>query len=444
MEPRGRGARCARGAASDKIGPHGAASERDGAMNGGATFTFVDLFSGAGGMSCGFARHRAFRPRFAVDAQVGKPSSGHGALECNSSYEANIGIPVREADLSVYSPGELLHESGLKPGELDVLISCAPCTGFSRTMNQNHTKDDRRNHLVERTGMFVDALRPAILVMENARELVNGNFSHHYEKLRKSLEAMGYSVSGEVHMLSEFGLPQVRERALVIATRDHGPLRTMSELWRGLVPTAASVTVRRAIAHLPPVAAGEEHPSDTLHRAPGFSDPVSLERMRAIPHNGGSWFDLLKRSDANRLLTPSMKRIAAQRDFGSHPDVYGRLWWDRPCITIKRECAHVGNGRYAHPEQDRLCTVRELALLNGFPADYKLLGTLSNRYRHIGDAVPPLVSFQLAHLCHWMLTGKRPRKGDWCLPGTSLRREDIVEHVEAQTTMPWRTLASAI
>lgn len=408
-----------------------------------APFTFVDLFSGAGGMSFGFKSHPAFSPLFAVDAQVGKPSSGMGALECNASYEANMGISVREADLATYAPDQLRRDIGIASGELDVLISCAPCTGFSRMNSQNHERDDGRNSLVGRTGEFVAELRPRILVMENARELIRGNFSHHYESLRSSLEKMGYAVFGGVHMLTGFGLPQVRERALVLAVRDGGRIRTLHDLWEGLAPTAESITVRRGIAHLPPVAAGEQHPGDPLHRSPGFSDPISLERMRAIPHDGGSWLDLLKRPNGRRLLTPSMVKLVAARDFGSHPDKYGRLWWDRPCVTVKRECAHVGNGRYAHPEQDRLCTVRELALLSGFPEGYQLLGTLSNRYRHIGDAVPPLISFQIAHVCHWMLTGKRPKLGDWCLPGTSLRPDDVVARRSVQYELRALGLASA-
>jgi DNA (cytosine-5)-methyltransferase 1 len=392
-------------------------------------FTFVDLFSGAGGMSYGFRSHPAFRPIFAVDAQIGKPSSRAGTLDCNASYEANIGIRVREADLAVYEPRELMREAGLKRGELDVLISCAPCTGFSRNVNKNHSEDDYRNGLVGRTREFVDALRPAVLVMENARELIRGNFSTHYERLRDALELMGYSVSGGVHMLTAFGLPQARERALVVAVRDRGRIRTLTDLWEGAAPARDSITVRRAIGHLLPVMAGVTHPDDPLHRSPGFSNALSLERMRAIPHDGGSWRDLIRRHDANRLLAGSMKRLIAMDKLGSHPDKYGRLWWDRPSVTIKRECGHVGNGRYAHPEQDRLCTVRELALLNGFPATYQLLGSMSNRYRHIGDAVPPLISYQIAHACNWILTGKKPRRGEWCLPGTSLRPADVLENV---------------
>lgn len=136
--------------------------------------------------------------------------------------------------------------------------------------------------------------------------------------------------------------------------------------------------------------------------------------------------DLLKRSDAKHLLTDSMKRIVAGKRFGSYPDVYGRLAWDKPAQTIKRECSHVGNGRYAHPEQDRLCTVREIAALQGFPDSFVFNGAaLSNMYRHMGDAVPPLISYQLAHLACWILTGEQPRIEEILLPRTHLSRMDL-------------------
>ena len=94
-------------------------------------------------------------------------------------------------------------------------------------------------------------------------------------------------------------------------------------------------------------------------------------------------------------------------------------------MTIKRECGHIGNGRYAHPEQDRLCTVREISILQGFPRDYRLTGSLANMYRHLGDAVPPLISYQLAGLCQWILTGRRPQAADLILPGCHLSADDL-------------------
>ncbi len=138
--------------------------------------------------------------------------------------------------------------------------------------------------------------------------------------------------------------------------------------------------------------------------------------------------DLLGRLDAEDLLTDSMKRIVAESRIGSYPDVYGRMAWDKPAPTIKRECSHVGNGRYVHPEEDRLLSVREMAILQGFPNDFVLGGTaISNMYRHIGDAVPPMISYQIAHLCHRILTGDKPEDGSIVLDGTNLQHGDIVE-----------------
>jgi DNA (cytosine-5)-methyltransferase 1 len=137
--------------------------------------------------------------------------------------------------------------------------------------------------------------------------------------------------------------------------------------------------------------------------------------------------DLLQRQDSDELLTDSMKRNVAARRFGSYPDVYGRMALDKPAPTIKRECSHVGNGRYVHPTENRLCTVREIAALQGFPNDYKFNeSSVSNLYRHLGDAVPPLISFQIAHVVEWIISGRKPYILETILPGTHLKASDFM------------------
>lgn len=393
----------------------------------GGAHAVVDLFSGAGGMSCGFARHAAFEIAGAADAQIGKPSSPGGSLGCNASFARNIGVQPLAADLATIRPEDLRDRLALR-GPPVVLSACAPCTGFTRTLARNHVVDDARNSLVGRIGDYARALRPEVVVMENARELLTGRFAGHFAALRETLESLGYAVRAEVHVLSELGLAQRRERALVVAARTEHRVRGLADLWAGLGVSAAATHVRRAIAHLPAVEAGVAHPSDPMHVAPRNRSEINRRRLAAIPHDGGSWVDLVGHPDAGELLAPSMRRRAARGDLGSHPDVYGRLWWDRPAATIKRECGHIGNGRYAHPEQDRLCTVRELALLQGFPDDYELVApSLANRYRHVGDAVPPLIAFQVAALVSWILGGDRPAPAELVLPGCSLTAADIVE-----------------
>jgi DNA (cytosine-5)-methyltransferase 1 len=390
--------------------------------------TVLDLFSGAGGMSCGFQRHASFAVVGAADAEVGKPSSGAGTLGCNASFARNIGIEPLAVDLGAVPAEELRDRLGLADRPV-VLSACAPCTGFSRTLARNHVVDDARNSLVARVGAFARVLRPDVIVMENARELLMGRFARHFAALRAELEDdLGYGVVPEIHFLSDFGLPQRRERALVVAVRAGLPPLGLSDLWDGLAVRPEATTVRRAIAHLPPVPAGEAHPSDPMHVSPRILSAVNQRRLAAIPPDGGSWFDLIGHPDVDGLLTPSMKHRAGTGDLGSHPDVYGRLSWDQPAATIKRECGHIGNGRYAHPEQDRLCTVRELALLQGFPDDYVFVSpSLANRYRHVGDAVPPLIAHQVAALVDWILGAERPAPDDMVLAGCSLTHEDIIE-----------------
>jgi DNA (cytosine-5)-methyltransferase 1 len=385
----------------------------------------VDLFSGAGGMSCGFQRHPDFTVIGAADAQIGKPSTGQGTLGCNASYLANTGVLPVAADLSTADPAEVCQAMGLGGTGPVVLAACPPCTGFSRTMADNHLRDDRRNRLVRRVADYAALLRPDIVLVENARELVTGRFARHLHDLAGQLTRLGYQTAASTHFLDAFGLPQRRERALAIAVRRPLRIRELPALWDGWRPDVKATHVRRAIWDLPPVPAGQAHPADPLHVSPAFRSAANRRRLAAVPHDGGSWADLRSQPDSSVLLTPGMARRAAAGDLGSHPDIYGRLHWDRPAVTIKRECGHVGNGRYTHPEQDRLCTVREMSILQGFPRDYRLTGSVANMYRHVGDAVPPLISFQLAGLCRWILTGERPCPEELMLPGCHLTAVDL-------------------
>jgi DNA (cytosine-5)-methyltransferase 1 len=386
----------------------------------------IDLFSGAGGMSCGFSRHPGFAVIGAADAQIGKPSAVVGSLGCNATYAANINVTPVEADLARADPSEVCQAMGLRDRRPAVLAACPPCTGFSRAVASNHLRDDQRNGLVGRIAEYAALMRPDIVLIENARELVTGRFSGHLRALLAGLERLGYEAIVATHYLSEFGLPQRRERAIIVAAREPLTPRGLTALWRGWRVDPKATHVRRAIWDLPAVQAGQACNTDPLHVSPALRAEVNRRRLAAIPHDGGGWADLIRHPDRAAILTPAMIRRVALDDLGSHPDIYGRLWWDRPAVTIKRECSHIGNGRYSHPEQDRLCTVREMSMLQGFPRDYRFTGNLANMYRHIGDAVPPLISYQLAGLCEWILTGTRPDPAELLLTGCQLTAGDLL------------------
>lgn len=377
-------------------------------------------------MSYGFAVHPEFDVVGAADVEVGKPSTGHGAIACNLTYAANMGVQPLDVDLGVIDSDNLpALWNSVSARNPKVLLACPPCTGFSRAVSKNHSEDDVRNSLVGRVAEFAATLRPQLIFMENVPQLLNGSFSQHFQSLKMRLEKQGYTVQGEVHRLRDFGLPQQRERALIIAAADGIEIRTLADLWDGYGVHPAATTVRRAIASLPAIETGLADPNDSAHTSTGLQG-LSLDRMKAIPADGGSWSDLLADPALHKYMIPSMWKAVERKRLNSYSDIYGRMSWDKPAPTIKRECSHVGNGRYGHPEQHRMCTVRELAVLQGFPSDYLFRGTSrKNLYRQVGDAVPPLVSHQLAWLASWMLTGERPELEQVILPGTSLLAADL-------------------
>jgi DNA (cytosine-5)-methyltransferase 1 len=387
-------------------------------------WTVVDFFSCGGGTSAGFSGRPEFRVVAAVDLELAKPSGGRGASDCNATFLANHGIAPLNKDMMTLKPKEFAAATGIQPGELNVMISCAPCTHLSRANPKNHLVDKTENTLIGRSAKFAAWLMPEVLFMENARELIMGNYKHHHMNLVRTLKRAKYHVRSDIHFLDRFGLPQVRERALVVASRI-GAAKTLEDLWDGWMIRPEAVTVRIALARLDEWKAA--HPSDPDGDVcPGMTAVVA-KRMAATPKDGGGWIDVARNPKTRKLLTNDCLRRWKIGDLGSHPDVYGRMAWDKPAPTIKRECGHVGNGRYAHPTENRLLTVREMATLQGFPFDYKFPAkAVANRYRHIGDAVPPVIAYQMSALAKWMKTGVRPEPADWVMPNTCLRVEDIV------------------
>lgn len=336
----------------------------------------VDFFAGCGGMSSGFVNTRQSHTEFRVLAGI---DIDDHAL---ATYERNISAPGVVQDIALLSETpDLLTE--IVPNFDPVLcrplvfIGCPPCQGFSAHRKKDK-RDDPRNNLMLAFAKICEHYKPEAIVMENVPEVLTGKYRHYFHSAAKKLEESGYSLTTDVLDLSLYGVPQRRRRAVVT-----GALDSSIELPSPIFSPETALTVRDAISHLDPVPSGGFDRHDPDHRAPDHTERI-LERIRRTPPDGGDrrTFSIEEQLDCHVSL-----------DNGTTPgftDVYGRLRWDAPSVTITAKSSTPSCGRFLHPEQHRNITAREAAILQGFPQSFAFEGPFINRYRQIGEAVPPL------------------------------------------------------
>jgi DNA (cytosine-5)-methyltransferase 1 len=263
-------------------------------------------------------------------------------------------------------------EEALRVGDVYLLAGCAPCQTFS-TYNQKATPADKRWWLLRHFAKIVKETSPHIVTMENVPGLEK------QDVFREFVASFGerYHVDHWIVKCEDYGIPQRRRRLVLLASR-LGPIRLLKpeEL------SAERSTVRDYLADLPAIEAGQSCESDPFHQASILS-PKNLARIRAsMP--GGSWKDW-----EGSLVADCHKKQTGR----TYPSVYGRMRWDEPAPTITTQFFGLGNGRFGHPEQDRAISLREGAILQGFPKTYRfvppgkpiLKKTLG---RLIGNAVP--------------------------------------------------------
>ena len=357
-----------------------------------ATTQVIDMFSGCGGMSLGFAA-------------AGNAGDGFrllGAVDINerslATYTHNFGVPALRYDVrELASSTPLLEEmlgrlDGYDPHRPLVLIGCAPCQGFSAHRKRNWAQEDNRNNLVAAFASVATALSPDVVIMENVPELLSGRYWPYFESFRDTIGESGYVTKQAIHNSAEYGVPQERFRALVMAMKCDGFSLPQPVLKRG-----SFVTVRNAIGDLEPVRAGEPGARDRFHLSANHRK-TTLEVIRSVARDGGS-------------RPPGVGPACLDRVAGFY-DVYGRLAWDKPSITITHYARNPASGRFVHPEQDRGLTMREAARLQGFPDTFEFTGTFDDVFRQIGEAVPPPMATALASAVAASLRGDADASAD--------------------------------
>jgi DNA (cytosine-5)-methyltransferase 1 len=320
----------------------------------------VDLFCGAGGLTHGLIKS-------GVDVRLGvdiDPS-------CEYPYTANnpttfLLKSVKELD------GKEINKYYRKNG-IKLLTGCAPCQTFSR-YNQKATESDTRWWLLLQFSRLVKEVLPDLVTMENVPGLMDQNV---FEQFLNDLKECKYFINYSVINCAFYGVPQQRHRLVLIASR-LGEINLLSPKEFG----KKIKTLRQAIGEMPVISEGTYYPKDHLHQSAALSK-TNLERIKSSKP-GGTWRDWSEELVAN----------CHKKDTGkSYPSVYGRMTWDAPSPTITTQFFGFGNGRFGHPEQDRAISLREGAILQSFPKNYKFAASdkpinKTQVGKLIGNAVP--------------------------------------------------------
>lgn len=322
----------------------------------------VDLFCGAAGLSYGLKKS-GIRIAAGIDLDPA----------CRYPFEQNIESQFIEEDICNIIPETIATLFG--DAKIRVLAGCAPCQPFSGYTTKRREIDSRWLLLLEflRLGK---AVRPEIITLENVPRLSHLPL---WESFVRELEAVGYWVSWGIVDTSEYGVCQKRRRLVLLAS-------TLGEIKLPAPHKNRPVTVRSAISDLPPIDAGVPGSTDPLHASRALTDK-NLRRIRAS-RPAGTWREW-----------PAKMRVACHKSKTgkTYPSVYGRMSWDKPSPTITTQFYGFGNGRFGHPEQDRAISLREGALLQSFPIDFKFACpnqriNFREIGRLIGNAVPPALA----------------------------------------------------
>lgn len=327
-----------------------------------ARIAAIDLFCGVGGLSLGLR-----------DAGVDVVAGIDLDPACAFPYTENLGAAFLERDVSTVTGSELQALWG--DADYRLLAGCAPCQPFSSHRRGADTSEENNWDLLSHFGRLVGETLPDFVTMENVTRLQRMSV---FEDFVAELRRLDYFVAYGTLYGPEFGLPQERRRLVLVASR----LGNLS-LPEGDHERAAFKTVMQTIGGLPALEHGEADPQDPLHMARRLSDKNVLRMKASKP--GGTWRDW-----PVDLLAPCHTKPSG----ASFQAFYGRMRGDLPSPTITTMAYNFGTGRFGHPTQDRSLTLREAAMLQGFPRSYKFVpASQKPSFLHvgrlIGNAVPP-------------------------------------------------------
>lgn len=311
----------------------------------------------------------------------------------------------------------VMKQIGLKAGDLDCLVGGPPCQGFSKNVPAAwRFLDDPQNMLFRDFVEYVREFQPKVVVMENVAEIYNAYDGLVRAEIEGELASLGYATKAKVLYAPDYGIPQRRRRCFFFASRTGVspafPERTFSKNDSEdlFVDVQEYRSAWSAISDLPSLKNGEGVEGMEYDKEP------QNDYQRLMRRGSSKLYDHVTR----KLKEKQMERIAALRPGqawkslpkrlqpkSGYSGAYGRLDEKMIAPTITRWVFHPGSGRFCHPREPRLITIREAARIQSLSDDFRLTGTYIEKAHQIGNAVPPLFMMSLAGRIKTCLEGER-------------------------------------
>lgn len=389
------------------------------------TYTFIDLFAGCGGLSEGF-----YRLGYKALAHV---EINHWACETLRQRMRYYGYKNIESEVIEHDITDddiiTLIDKAVNKREVDVIIGGPPCQAYStagRVRDAKGMATDPRNYLFESYVKILEHYRPKFFVFENVTGLLSAKVdgSNIFPRVIKAL-GKEYKVIDNpkvlVHNTADYGVPQIRKRVIIMGVRKDIDNVEVSSLYEDVIKTHWNpdtveaerkgrqhfVDVKEAIGDLPPVEPGNDASTDS------FNYPCDNAFLKRIGKKGAyPLYDHIARRNNDLDRERFVMMIKNHWSFGQlrrempqyeheHARVFDNSyvvqWWDLPSKTI---LAHIWKDgfQFIHPDekQARTFTVREAARIQSFPDDFEFAGSRGEKYKQIGNAVPPLFAEALA------------------------------------------------
>lgn len=310
----------------------------------GYKFTVVSTFSGCGGSSLGY-KLAGGRVLLAVEWDK-------NAVD---TYQLNFPqTNIYHGDIGKLTVKQVLADTGLVRGELDIFDGSPPCQGFSNAGKRNMSDD--RNQLFKEYVRLLRGLKPRVFVMENVVGMVRGNMKFVFVEIMRELKAAGYVVKAKAMNAQYYGVPQSRNRMIFIGVRKD----------LGVEPSFPSgstkvVSCREALKGL-------------------VIDET--ERQYLLDYaSKKEWSKYWGKIPLGKNLSWVLKKNYGYSMYRVHPD--------KPCNTITKSQANIGMMGLRHWAECRAFTVGEYKRFATFPDDFQFAGSYKAAVERIGNSVAP-------------------------------------------------------